>query len=64
MFTKKRTDQNNNEQSRQNNNEKSYTEKKAKHEPSGWAIITEEKIVLKKTIQEYAMKIMNYEKKK
>ena len=27
-------------------------------------IITEEKIVLKKTIQEYAMKIMNYEKKK
>ena len=29
------------EQSRENNNlEKSYTVKKAKHEPSGWAIIT------------------------
>ena len=40
MFTKKRTHQNNNEQSRQNNNEKSYTEKKAKHEPSGWAMLT------------------------
>ena len=40
MFTKKITHQNNNEQSRQNNNEKSYTEKKVKHEPSGWAIRT------------------------
>ena len=27
-------------------------------------IITEEKIVLKKSIQEHAMKILNYEKKK
>ena len=32
MFTKK-------EQSCQNNPEKSYTERKAKPEPSGWAII-------------------------
>ena len=28
------------EQSSQNNPEKSYTEKKAKHEPSGWAMFT------------------------
>ena len=28
------------EQSSQNNPEKSYTEKKAKHEPSGWAMLT------------------------
>ena len=28
------------EQSCQNNSEKSYTEKKAKHEPSGWAMFT------------------------
>ena len=28
------------EQSGQNNPEKSYTEKKAKHEPSGWAMFT------------------------
>ena len=29
------------DQSRKNNNlEKSYTEKKAKHEPSGWAMLT------------------------
>ena len=28
------------EQSCQNNPEKSYTEKKAKHEPSGWAMLT------------------------
>ena len=27
-------------QSRQNNPKKSYTQKKAKHEPSGWAILT------------------------
>ena len=33
MFTKK-------EQSCQNNPEKSYTEKKVKHEPSGWAMLT------------------------
>ena len=33
MFTKERT-------SCQNNPEKSYTEKKAKHEPSGWAMLT------------------------
>ena len=32
--------QNNPEQSRQNNPEKSYTEKKAKHELSGWAMLT------------------------
>ena len=28
------------EQSSKNNSEKSYTETKAKHEPSGWAIFT------------------------
>ena len=28
------------EQSCENNSEKSYTEKKAKHEPSGWAMFT------------------------
>ena len=28
------------EQSCQNNHEKSYTEKKARHEPSGWAMFT------------------------
>ena len=28
------------EQSRQNNPEKSYSEKKARHEPSGWAMFT------------------------
>ena len=54
------------EQSHENNNlEESYTEKKAKHEPSGWAmftrcsfdkkkinlIITEEKIVLKNYVK-------------
>ena len=33
MFTKKK-------QSCQNNPEKSYTEKKAIHEPSGWAMFT------------------------
>ena len=33
MFTKERT-------SCQNNPEKSYTEKKDKHEPSGWAMLT------------------------
>ena len=33
MFTKKK-------KSRQNNLAKSYTEKKARHEPSGWAIFT------------------------
>ena len=33
MFAKK-------EQSRQNNLEKTYTEKKARHEPSGWAMLT------------------------
>ena len=52
------------EQSCQNNSEKSYTEKKAKHEPSAWAmytkcsfnekenkLITEEKIVLKNCVK-------------
>ena len=33
MFTK-------NEQSCQNNPEKSYIEKKSRHEPSGWAMLT------------------------
>ena len=32
--------QNNLEQSRQNNLEKSYTEKKSRHEPSDWAMLT------------------------
>ena len=55
MFLKKK-------QSCQNNPEKLYTEKKAKHEPSGWAmlhlmekkidlIITEEKIALKNCVK-------------
>ena len=53
------------EKSCRNNHKKSYTEKKAKHEPSGWAmftrclfdekeinlIITEEKIVLKNCVE-------------
>ena len=53
------------EHSCQNNPEKSYTEKKARHKPSGWAmftrcsfdkkkinlIITEEKIVLKNYVK-------------
>ena len=52
------------EQSCQNNSEKSYTEKKAKHEPSAWAmytkcsfnekenkLITVEKIVLKNCVK-------------
>ena len=52
------------EQSCQNNSEKSYTEEKAKHEPSAWAmytkcsfdekenkLVTEEKIVLKNCVK-------------
>ena len=35
MFTKKQSRENNNHK---NNLEKSYTEKRAKHEPSGWAM--------------------------
>ena len=57
---------NNNNNNHDNNIEESYTEKKAKHEPSGWAlftrcsfdinkkinlIITEEKIVLKNYVK-------------
>ena len=56
------------EQSRENNNnnniEKSYTEKKAKHEPPGWAMFTKcsffekkKKIITKKMIV-----LMNYVK--
>ena len=41
MFTKKeQSRQNNNTNNKANNLKKSYTEKKAKHEPSGWAIFT------------------------
>ena len=41
MFTKKeQSRQNNNSNNKTNNFKKSYTEKKAKHEPSGWAIFT------------------------
>ena len=36
----KQSRQNNLEQSRQNNIEKSHIEKKATHEPSGWAMLT------------------------
>ena len=69
------------EQSRQNNLEKSYRDKKAAHEPSGWTMFTkcsfdktENKLdyyrkrhcieKLCKKLKEYAMKIINYEKKK
>ena len=40
MFTKKRISRENNNNNNNNNNnlEKSYTVKKAKHEPSGWAM--------------------------
>ena len=41
MFTKKeQSRQNNNSNNKTNNLKKSYTEKKAKHKPSGWAIFT------------------------
>ena len=41
MFTKKeQSRQNNNTNNKTNNLKKSYTEKKAKHEPSGWAMFT------------------------
>ena len=46
MFTKKEqsrennNNNNNNNNSNNNNLEKSYTEKKARHEPSGWAMLT------------------------
>ena len=65
------------EQSCQNNPEKSYTEKKAKHEPSGWAMFTKysfdetenyyrgkdciEKLC--KKLKKHAMKIINYGEK-
>ena len=68
------------EQHHQNNNlEESYTEKKAKHEPSGWAMFKrcsfdkKEKLnyyrgkdcieKLCKKLKEHAVKIINYEKK-
>ena len=69
------------EQSRENNDiKKSYPEKKARHEPSGWAMFTrcsfdekENKLnyyrgkdcieKLCKKLKEWAMKIINYEKK-
>ena len=69
------------EQSRENNDiKKSYTEKKARHKPSGWAMFTrcsfdekENKLnyyrgkdcieKLCKKLKEWAMKIINYEKK-
>ena len=66
-------------QSSQNNPEKSYTEEKARHEPSGWVYIQnvhlikkkinlitiEKQIVLKnyKSLKEQAGKIINNEKK-
>ena len=61
----------------QNNPEKSYTEKKAKHEPSGWAMFTKCSFDNKKKVDYYrgidciekackkikdrAMEIINYE---
>ena len=73
MFTKKEQfHQNNHEQSHQNNPEKLYTEKKAKHEPSGLVMLTKcsfdkQKINLIITEEmkneniDRAMKIINYE---
>ena len=67
------------EKSSENNLEKSYTEKKTKHEPSGWAIFTkcsfdEKKLdycrrkdcikKLCKKLKKHSMKTINYEKKK
>ena len=53
-----------------NNPEKSYTEKKAKHEPSGWAMFTKCSFDEKENKLDYcrredycAMKTINYEKK-
>ena len=64
----------------QNNTEKSYTEKKAKHEPSGYSLFTNcsfdrtKKLdyyrgkccmqKLCKDFREHSMKIINYEKKR
>ena len=51
MFTKKeQSRQNNNSNNKTNNFKKSYTEKKAKHEPSGWAIFTQNVHLMKKKI--------------
>ena len=73
MFTKKEQfHQNNHKQSHQNNPEKLYTEKKAKHEPSGLVMLTKcsfdkQKINLIITEEmkneniDRAMKIINYE---
>ena len=63
----------------QNNKEKSYTEKKAKHVPSGYSLVTccsydkskNERFyrgkdcmeMFRKDLREQAMKIINYEKK-
>ena len=40
LLKKEQSHQNYHEQSRQNHPEKSYTQKKAKHEPSDWAMLT------------------------
>ena len=73
MFTKKRT-------ILSKKSRKSYTQKKAKHEPSGWALLTRcsfdeketkldyyrGKVVLKncKKLKDCTMKIINFEEKK
>ena len=73
MFAKKR------KESRRNDHlEKSYTEKKARHEPSGWAMLTRYSFDEKenkpdyyklcidklcKNLKQRAMEIINYEEK-
>ena len=52
-------------QSSQNNPEKSYTEKKARYEPSGWAMFTRCSFDKKKTnliITKKKIKLKNYVK--
>ena len=59
------------EQSCENNSEKPYTEKKAKHELSGWAMFTKRSFDEKENKLDYcrredycAMKTISYEKKR
>ena len=65
LLKKEQSRENNDDNNNNNNNEKSYTEKKARHQPSGWEclqdvhlikrkinlMITEEKIVLKNYVK-------------
>ena len=70
LLKKEQSHQNNPEQPRQNNPEKSYTEKKSKHERSGWAVRTKCSFDKKENKlnyyrgKEHAMKIINYKEKK